>query len=101
MGKPYSTLASICLSGCIGWALLGPSPANAQLISDPAARACNQGTPDETITNCSAVIESGIVSGRPLAAAYAQRGYARTLKRSLTEAEADLDEAIKIDPEFA
>jgi hypothetical protein len=28
-------------------------------------------------------------------------GYARTLKRSLTDAETDLDQAIGIDPEFA
>jgi tetratricopeptide (TPR) repeat protein len=101
MAKPRATFASICLSFGLSWALLGPSPAKAQLISDEAARACKQDTPDETIASCSQVIDSGTVSGRPLAAAYAQRGFARTLKRSLTEAEADLDEAIKIDPKFA
>src|SRR5258707_9554605 len=101
MGKPRATFASICLSFSISWASLGFSPANAQLISEEAARACKQDTADETVTSCSQVIDSGTVSGRPLAAAYAQRGFARTLKRSLTEAEADLDEAIKIDPKFA
>jgi tetratricopeptide (TPR) repeat protein len=104
MRKSHSTLASICLSCClsccISWALLGPLPAHAQLISDEAPRACNRSTPDETIASCSAVIDSGTLTGRPLAAAYAQRGYARTLKRSLAEAEADLDQAIKIDPDY-
>src|ERR1700688_1052041 len=33
--------------------------------------------------------------------AHAQRGYARTLKRNLTEAETDLNEAIKIAPDYA
>jgi len=99
MAKPHLTLASICIS----WALFGLSPSNAQTLTDEAGRACSQAvtTPDDAITSCSAVIDSGTVSGRQLAAAYAQRGYARTLKRSLTEAEADLDAAIKIDPDYA
>src|SRR6478752_1251311 len=99
MGKPHLTLASICIS----WALFGLSPSNAQTLTDEAGRACSQAvtTPDDAIISCSAVIDSGTVSGRQLAAAYAQRGYARTLKRSLTEAEADLDAAIKIDPDYA
>jgi tetratricopeptide (TPR) repeat protein len=101
MGKPYSIFASICISSGLCWALLGPVPASAQLISEEAARACDQTTPDQTITSCSLVIDSGTVSGRPLAAAYAQRGYARTLKRNLAEAEADLNEAIKIAPDYA
>jgi len=40
-----------------------------------------------TIAACSAVIESGNATGRQLATAYSQRGYARTLKRALPEAE--------------
>ena len=101
MGKPYSIFASICISSGLCGALLGSVPAHAQLISDEAARACDQATPDQAITSCSLVIDSGTVSGRPLAAAYAQRGYARTLKRNLTEAETDLNEAIKIAPDYA
>jgi tetratricopeptide (TPR) repeat protein len=102
MAKPYLTLASICLSCCISWALLGPSPSNAQL-ADEAGRACDQAivTLDDAIAACSAVIDSGSLTGRPLAEAYAQRGFHRTAKRRLTEAEADLDEAIKIDPDYA
>ena len=47
------------------------------------------------------MIDAGTASGRPLAAAYAQRGWARTVKRDLTEAETDLDQAIKLDPDYA
>jgi tetratricopeptide (TPR) repeat protein len=46
------------------------------------------------------VIDSGALTGRPLAAAYAERGAARTLLRKLDEAEADFDQAIKIDPTY-
>src|SRR5258708_16420041 len=103
MGKPHLTLASICTSCCISWALFGLSPSNAQTLTDEAGHACNKAvtTPDDAIASCSAVIDSGTVSGRELAAAYAQRGYARTLKRGLSEAETDLDAAIKIDPDYA
>jgi hypothetical protein len=80
MRRPHSTLASICLSvsmSCsISWAVLGAAPAQAQLISEEAARACNHATPEETVTSCSAMIDSGTVTGRPLAAAYAERGWA-------------------------
>jgi tetratricopeptide (TPR) repeat protein len=98
MARPNFTLASICIC----WALLGASPSHAQLADQPG-RACNQDivTLDDAIAACSAVIDSGRLSGRPLAEAYAQRGFHRTARRSLTEAEADLDEAIKIDPDYA
>src|SRR5690242_749230 len=101
MGISRSILASICVSASLSFVLLGPPPAQAQLISDEAAQACNQSTPEETITSCSARIDSGKVTGRALAAAYAQRGFAETLKRKLAEAEADLDQAIKIAPDLA
>jgi tetratricopeptide (TPR) repeat protein len=50
---------------------------------------------------CSAVIESGQVQGGLLAAAYAQRGFIFTLKRNLEQAQKDLDQAIKIAPDYA
>ena len=50
---------------------------------------------------CSAVIESGQVQGGLLAAAYAQRGFVFTLKRNLEQAQKDLDQAIKIAPDYA
>jgi tetratricopeptide (TPR) repeat protein len=88
------------MSVSMSWAVLGAAPAQAQLISEEAARACNHATPEETVTSCSAVIDSGTVTGRPLATAYAERGWVRTLLRKLDAAEADLDQAIKIDPTY-
>jgi Putative Zn-dependent protease, contains TPR repeats len=103
MIKPLSTVASIWISCCLAWAFPGLEPSRALAASDAAANACNGplGSPDDAITRCSAVIDSGAASGRQLAIAYAQRGFARTLKRSLAEAEQDLDQAIKIDPDCA
>ena len=87
--------------------LAGPSSADlpTSISTDPAAQACSQpkltDTPDQTIASCTAVIESQTFTGRPLAIAYAQRGFERTIKRSLDEAKRDLDEAIRIDPNLA
>jgi hypothetical protein len=101
MGKLQLIFASIGLSLCS--ALLGFLPAHAADETDDAGRACYGplSIPDVTIAGCSAVIESGNASGRQLATAYSQRGYARTLKRVLPEAEKDLDEAIRIAPDDA
>src|SRR6516165_8296469 len=103
MGKPLTTFASICLSCCFSAVSLGLLPAPARAEADEAARSCpaHPTTPDDSIAGCSAVIDSGTAGGRELAAAYAQRAFARTLKRSLPEAEADLDQAIRIDPDYA
>ena len=66
-----------------------------QLCLGPAS------TPDERVKGCSAVIESGQVQGSLLAAAYAQRGFVFTLKRNLEQAQKDLDQAIKVAPDYA
>ncbi len=93
-------LCSLC-------ALLGFAPAHAeaeaQEVTDQAVRACThpEGTPEQTIAACSAVIDSGTLQGQDLAGAYASRGFARTLKRDLAGAESDLDQAIKIAPDDA
>jgi len=86
-------------------AALAPAHAEVQAQDNQAARACRQpqdkDTMDDIVQNCSAAISSGSLSGRELAAVYAERGFALTVKRGLTDAESDLDEAVKIDPEFA
>src|SRR3984893_18308918 len=99
MCKLQPTLASICIC----WVLLGLSPSGTRADTAEATRACTLAVtnPDDTIASCSAVIDSGSLSGRALAAASSQRGYARTLRRSLADAETDLDQAIKIDPDYA
>jgi len=73
-------------------------PAKAQ--SDDPQQLCigPDSTVDDRVKGCSAVIDSGQVHGRELAAAYAQRGFAFTLKRALDQAQKDLDQAIKIAP---
>src|SRR5690348_16180964 len=81
MVKPRRALA-LYLSSCLLSALPALAPLQAQAEQaqgDQPTRACSQpqGTLDETIASCSAVIEAGSVSGRELAAAYAQRGFAR------------------------
>ena len=58
-------------------------------------------TVDEQVSGCSAMIESGKVQGRELAAAYATRGFALTIKRNLDQAQKDLDQAVKLAPDYA
>ena len=60
-----------------------------------------QSTVDDRVKGCSAIIDAGQVRGRELAAAYAQRGFAFTLTRNLDQAKNDLDQAIKIAPDYA
>ena len=62
---------------------------------------CGGTTPEGWIASCTAMIEANTLHGRPLAAVYSQRGFAHTLKRNLAQAQTDLDEAIKIDPQYA
>jgi tetratricopeptide (TPR) repeat protein len=60
-----------------------------------------QSTTEDRVKGCSAIIDAGQARGRELAAAYAQRGFAFTLKRNLDQAKNDLDQAIKIAPDYA
>ena len=102
MGKARLAIASVCIS-CLAWTSPGLLASSARAETSQATDACAgpQGSADAAITNCTTSIDSGALSGRQLAAAYAQRGFARTLKRDLAGAEQDLDQAIKIDPTFA
>jgi tetratricopeptide (TPR) repeat protein len=56
--------------------------------------------PDDVISGCSAVIQSGKTTGRDLAAAFTVRGRAYRAKGALDRAIADYTEAIKIDPTY-
>ena len=60
-----------------------------------------QSTVDDRVRGCSDIIDAGQVRGRELATAYAQRGFAFTLTRNLDQAKNDLDQAIKIAPDYA
>jgi tetratricopeptide (TPR) repeat protein len=79
----------------------GP-PAEAVPAADPRQLCLGAATSaEERVKACSAVSESGQVQGGLLAAAYAQRGFIFTLKRNLEQAQKDLDQAIKIAPDYA
>src|SRR5260221_14601417 len=80
--------------------LLAGHQALAQGAPADACKARNVSN-EERIAGCTATIEAKSKTGRSLAEAYCNRGFALTEQRELDRAVADLDEAIKIDPTFA
>src|SRR3954451_10133302 len=58
-------------------------------------------TLDARIAGCTKVIEEKKETGRSLAIAYCNRGFALTEQREFDRAMTDLNEAIKIDPTYA
>src|SRR5229473_2054358 len=76
-------------------------PALAQDPSDGERCQARTTSHDERIAACSAVIAEGRENGRGLAVAYCNRGHALTEKKELDRAMADLDEAIRIDSNYA
>jgi tetratricopeptide (TPR) repeat protein len=100
--------AVLSLAGAVSW----PGAAHAQRPAESTPEAAQAADPrqlclgpastaDERVAGCSAVIESELVQNNLLAAAYAQRGFVFTLKRNLEQAQKDLDQAIKIAPDYA
>jgi tetratricopeptide (TPR) repeat protein len=100
-------MAALAVAG----ALLGPSAAQAEGTSDSAPEPAVAADPrqlclapastlDERLSGCTAMIESGKAQGSMLAAAYAQRGFVFTLRRNLEQAHKDLDQAVKIAPDY-
>jgi tetratricopeptide (TPR) repeat protein len=61
----------------------------------------NQPTPDLKITSCTAVIQSEKISPKEAVSAFNNRAIAYATKRLYDRAIADLDEAIRIDPNYA
>ncbi|WP_257179895.1 MULTISPECIES: tetratricopeptide repeat protein [Bradyrhizobium] len=58
-------------------------------------------TPDQRVKACSSVIETRSESGKRLAGAYCNRGHGLTEKRELDAALSDLDEAVRLAPDYA
>ncbi len=58
-------------------------------------------SPDDRAAACSSVIDAKAETGRKLAGAYCSRGEAFTEKRDFDRAMTDLDEAVRIDPDYA
>src|SRR4051794_32316554 len=78
-------------------------PVAAQAEDGPAWQVCvgASTTPDGRVAACSAVIDSKTETGKRLAGAYCNRGEALTEKGEFDRALADLDEAIRLDPDYA
>jgi tetratricopeptide (TPR) repeat protein len=99
----YATLAfaAALLSSAAPAQVLAESTSVEEPAIDPQ-QLCQgaESTVDQHVTGCSAVIESGKLKGRELAAAYAQRGFALTIKRNLEQAQKDLDQAVKLAPDY-
>jgi tetratricopeptide (TPR) repeat protein len=55
------------------------------------------GSPDQRISNCNEVIEAHVLAGKPLAAAYNNRGTAHYARREFDLAIADYTTAIELD----
>jgi tetratricopeptide (TPR) repeat protein len=88
-------------SGCIAIGLALAIPARTQTAQQRTSCDIKSGAkPDEVISNCTAVIQSGQETGRNLAAAFTLRGRAYRAKGDLDHAIADYTEAIKIEPNF-
>ena len=73
-----ATVPLVVLTGEGAW-----MPAAAQTADPQQLCGGPQTTADDWVKGCSAIIDSGQAHGRELAAAYAQRGFAFTLKRNL------------------
>ncbi|WP_249142766.1 tetratricopeptide repeat protein [Bradyrhizobium sp. AUGA SZCCT0160] len=93
---------------CLTASLLGASLTFTQAPAASAAgdrnwQACTNTTtaPNERVTACSVVIDGKTETGKRLAGAYCNRGHGLTEKRELDAAMADLNEAIKLDPDYA
>src|ERR1700730_13715713 len=78
---------------------LAPS-ARAEALAEPY-QACLKIGSDQQIESCSAAIQSGKWSGKDLAWAYNNRGFAYFLAGDLDRAFADDNEAIRLDPNDA
>jgi tetratricopeptide (TPR) repeat protein len=79
------------------WPATGSTP---QQLENPEQATCQKAAGDEAIAACTRRIDSGI-AGRPRAIAYHNRGVALGRKGDYDRALADLNEAIRLDPNSA
>jgi tetratricopeptide (TPR) repeat protein len=97
----------MCARGAIAFALLLaasalPIPASAQTPQE--LNWCNGkdgATPDRQIGGCTALIESGKLTGKNLAFAFNNRGNAYLNKKDYDRAIANYSDAIRLDPSYA
>lgn len=98
MGAKWFTVLMTCV--CAGFVFAAVTR-SASAQGDGALCHGPNATLEQRVTACSAIIAAGTADKRPLADAYAQRGFVYTLTRKLDLARLDLDLAIKIDPDYA
>src|SRR5580704_12694215 len=88
-------------SGLVAVGLALAPPARAQTAQQRASCDIKGGArPDEVISGCTAVIQSGQETGTNLAAAFTIRGRAHRAKGDYDHAIADYTEAIRIEPNY-
>lgn len=97
-------LAALSIGAALS--LATPIPATAQADQGQNGRSWQAciglaSSPDDRVSACSAVIDAKLEAGRKLAAAYCNRGHGLTQKRDLDAALADLNEAVRLDPDSA
>ena len=83
----------------LAWMPVSPALAFDQQDLDSCAN--KDAAPDLRIKGCTALIQSGKLSGNYLAAAHWDRGVAHTKRRDFDNAITDLDEAIRLEPQAA
>lgn len=81
--------------------LIAPAAAQFQAQVSWCGNKGNNVSPNLQIQGCTAVIESGRMSGKPLAWAYANRGTGYKRINDLDRALADYNQAIALDPAYA
>jgi tetratricopeptide (TPR) repeat protein len=84
-------------------ALVGSAPEAVHASDETLWQTCvGQATaPEQRVSACTKVIEAGTETGERLAGVYCNRGHGLTEQRQLDLALNDLDEALKLDPNYA
>src|SRR5450631_4847625 len=102
-GRRPIRLFGAVVAAALAVAFLLPGAANAQThLSD--VRTCSTQTEDladQRITACTAMLNSGRLSGKPAGVAYALRGLAYLDRGDIAHAIADLNQATALAPDFA
>src|SRR5579863_2660464 len=91
-------IRNISLCACL---LLAAGLTAAGQTRDDNWNKCKADDPDTSIAGCTALIQSGQESTTDLSSAYFDRGIAYRQKKEYDLAMQDLDEAIKLKPDFA
>jgi len=103
MRRSTCTLFCMLTAGATGAIAIGPVVPAFALTQQDVDRCSGKGgvTPDQQISACTAVIQSGVYSGVDLAVAFNNRGTVYQDKRDDDHSIADYDQAIRLNPKYA